>query len=300
MTFTFLLTLCIIPHCLSESWTVSVYTGKRRFAGTDSNVYIRLTNAQGKDTKEYQLTHYNWIPEKNGFPLRNLFEMGAKDRFRIWTDDLKSISKILIRHDNYLPFQADWLLDQVIIEPDHGGSKYTFKCHCWLRREHPYITLSTLPDENSSDKNKINNSPGNYRRTFVIILLILIGIGIGILCFHNEYRRRQRNSSLSLPNTIEPMQRETTSLDSCHPQTPDIESPSSRSQYWMNTIRHWKTLPSRLSSERRTRAAQSSAATLTPTVQVMSSTDPVDEPPSYNDLYPNQNAPMTNTPNSTS
>ena len=79
-----------------QGWTITVYTGRRRFAGTDSNVYISLINSKKTNSKEQQLTHYNWIPEKNVFPIRNLFEMGAKDRFRIWTGNLGTIDKILV------------------------------------------------------------------------------------------------------------------------------------------------------------------------------------------------------------
>lgn len=82
-------------------WTVTVYTGKRRFAGTDSNVYIKLINSKKPDSKEQQLTHHNWIPEKNVFPVRNLFEMGAKDQFRIWTGNIETIDKILVRQCSY-------------------------------------------------------------------------------------------------------------------------------------------------------------------------------------------------------
>ena len=81
---------------ISKVWTVYVYTGDKRFAGTDSNVYIRLFNSRNESTSEYQLTHHNWIPERNAFPFRNLFEMNAKERFHIRTQDITSIAKIYV------------------------------------------------------------------------------------------------------------------------------------------------------------------------------------------------------------
>ncbi len=81
-------------------WTVYVHTGNERFAGTDSNVYIRLFNEEGDSTSEIQLTHYNWLPNNNDFPIRNLFETGAKERFRIQTEYIGSVAKIDVR--NYL------------------------------------------------------------------------------------------------------------------------------------------------------------------------------------------------------
>ncbi len=79
-------------------WIVYVYTGNERFAGTDSNVYIRLHNEDGESTSEMQLTHYNWLPEKNDFPVRNLFETGARERFRIRTEYIGSVAKIQVSY----------------------------------------------------------------------------------------------------------------------------------------------------------------------------------------------------------
>lgn len=72
-----------------------------------------------------------------------------------WRNAYRWILFVQIRHDNFPPFQADWLLDQVIVEHNHDGTKYIFKCDCWLRKEHPYITLSLLQG-NQLHRNSIN------------------------------------------------------------------------------------------------------------------------------------------------
>ena len=87
---------------LFKVWNVYVYTGKERYAGTDSNVYIRLFNSEGESTSEYQLTHHNWMPDNNEFPVRNLFEIGAKERFLIRTEDIGSVAEIQVRFFDYL------------------------------------------------------------------------------------------------------------------------------------------------------------------------------------------------------
>jgi hypothetical protein len=111
MTLSFLLIILVLPYCLGEGnfacffviillfivWTVYVYTGDQRFAGTDSNVYIRLFNSDGESTSESQLTHSNWMPDDNDFPIRNLFEIGARERFRIRTEYMGSVAKIQVR-----------------------------------------------------------------------------------------------------------------------------------------------------------------------------------------------------------
>jgi hypothetical protein len=77
-------------------WNIDVHTGNERYAGTDSNVYIRLFNSEGESTREYQLTHSNWMPQNNEFPVRNLFEIGAHEQFRIRTEDIGPVDKIQV------------------------------------------------------------------------------------------------------------------------------------------------------------------------------------------------------------
>jgi len=37
------------------------------------------------------------MPDNNDFPIRNLFEKGARERFRIRTEYIGSVSKIQVR-----------------------------------------------------------------------------------------------------------------------------------------------------------------------------------------------------------
>lgn len=73
-----------------------MHTGRKRYAGTDSNVYIRLFDPRDVSSREYHLTHRNWIPENNAILIRNLFEMGAHDRFHIRTEGIKTVAKITV------------------------------------------------------------------------------------------------------------------------------------------------------------------------------------------------------------
>jgi len=282
----FLLILCIIPYCLGEAWTVYVYTGNERFAGTDSNVYIRLFNSEGESTSEVQLTHHNWIPENNDFPIRNLFEVGARERFNIRTEYIGSAAKIQIRHNQFPTFQADWLLEQVIVERNRDGAKYIFKCNCWLRRGHPYITISALPDQRTIDQNKIKYSYSKNNRGFVMILISLITSLVCLFCCYNEYRRRQRHHSPYFNDTIEQIREEPSLLDTNYPETPNPTTPSSRPQLWINTIRRWKNFRNELPSYSPPQTTQTAAAA--PTAQT---TIPADEPPAYEDLYPHGTTP---------
>ena len=79
-------------------WIIHVHTANEQYAGTDANVYIRLFNPKHESTGEYQLTHSNSEPGPNGFRFRNLFEMGAVERFRIRTEDIGAVAKIEVSY----------------------------------------------------------------------------------------------------------------------------------------------------------------------------------------------------------
>jgi hypothetical protein len=92
----FLFSLCLVAY-LSIEWTIHVYTGTERYAGTDSNIFLRLFNSKIGYTNEYELTHENWLIGNALFPFKNLFEHGAHDRFRIATEKFEFIEKIHVR-----------------------------------------------------------------------------------------------------------------------------------------------------------------------------------------------------------
>jgi hypothetical protein len=88
-----------LVSCLSVEWTIHVYTGTERFAGTDSNIFIRLFNSKFGYTAEYELSSENWIIGDKLFPLKNLFESGGHDRFRIVTEKFEFVEKIHVRYN---------------------------------------------------------------------------------------------------------------------------------------------------------------------------------------------------------
>lgn len=90
--------------CLFLEWIIHVYTGKERFSGTDSNIFIRLFNTKYGYTPEYKLTHENSIIPNNRIFLKNLFESGERDRFRIFTDQIGSVEKIYVRYISIISF----------------------------------------------------------------------------------------------------------------------------------------------------------------------------------------------------
>ncbi|CAF3346071.1 unnamed protein product [Rotaria socialis] len=280
----------ILPYSLAEVWVIRVYTANEQYAGTDANVYIRLFNPKHESTGEYQLTHSNWQPEPHELPFRNLFEIGAVERFRIRTEDIGAVAKIEIRHNNFPSLHADWLLNQVIVERERDNKEYIFKCNCWLRRERPYATINVLPDPNAPTK-PIDNASSNLR-TLVIVVAVLIAVVIAVICCSNEYYRRKHQASMLSTYPNENIYQEPSLLNAPYAQTPEVQSESSESNLWVKTLRRWKDFRQRPPSYIHAQGAQLASAPTTPSLVVP------DEPPSYEDLYPNSNLRATTTSNS--
>ena len=87
------------------SYEITVYTGDKRGAGTDAQVYITLFGNQGKQTKKIQL--------KDSSTNKNPFESKQSDKFTVKSDYIGELTKLRIEHDNTGRF-AGWFLDRVM------------------------------------------------------------------------------------------------------------------------------------------------------------------------------------------
>ena len=102
------------------TYKISVFTGDRRGAGTDANVFIELTGEDGKTSGRQKLDN-----------SQNNFERGKEDIFGIETVSLGKLQKIDIGHDNS-GFAAGWFLDKVGIQDLSSNQIYYFVCGRWL------------------------------------------------------------------------------------------------------------------------------------------------------------------------
>lgn len=194
-----------------------------------------------------------------------------------------------IRHDNFPAFQSDWLLDHVTLERRRDGATFKFQCNCWLRRAHPYVTISKLPDPKSSNGNTEGNWSKSLKKTFVIILLILISIFIVGFCYYNrKLQERQREDdeqqrSSDLFNGINEYSAARTSCVNVD-QNQSLPSRTERqSESHLYLLRRWKNF-------RDGRIARRNVQ-LSPPVQTQESMIiGVDPPPSYEELYPESTA----------
>jgi hypothetical protein len=121
-------------------YTVQVTTGNLRGAGTDANVYINITGANG-DTGNVNLP--------GG---RNSFERGCIDIFGVYAVDLGEISQIEVGHDGKGWFSG-WYLERVKVRNELTGVEFRFPCGRWLDEKSGdgSICASLFPSEDSGD-----------------------------------------------------------------------------------------------------------------------------------------------------
>ncbi|XP_025953665.2 oxygen-regulated protein 1 [Dromaius novaehollandiae] len=105
-------------------YTIRVYTGDKRGAGTDANVHIILFGNEDK-SEVFQLSQ--------SLEHQDPFERGKVDTFKIMTKKIGSLHSIEIGHDGK-GFASGWFLEKVEIT-DASNSVYCFNCNRWLAED---------------------------------------------------------------------------------------------------------------------------------------------------------------------
>jgi PLAT/LH2 domain len=91
-------------YCLVTSYEITLYTGDKSGAGTDSQVYITLFGNNGKRTEKLHL--------KKSLNNKDPFERNQIDQFRVEGNYIGELIKLRIEHDN-TGRAAGWFLDRV-------------------------------------------------------------------------------------------------------------------------------------------------------------------------------------------
>ncbi|CAF4587849.1 unnamed protein product [Rotaria sp. Silwood1] len=106
---------------------ITVITGDKRGAGTDSQVYVTLFGDDGQRTEKLHL--------KKSANNNNPFERNQTDEFRVKGDYIGELVKLRIEHDNTGRF-AGWFLDRiVVIDMFDPTTKYFANCKKWLSKD---------------------------------------------------------------------------------------------------------------------------------------------------------------------
>ncbi|XP_075255415.1 lipoxygenase homology domain-containing protein 1-like isoform X2 [Convolutriloba macropyga] len=114
----------LLLHGGTCEYLVSVKTGTVSGAGTDANVYIHLFGEEGDTGKMY-------LRNTLSPHVKNKFEQGRTDRFKLTSTNIGKIERLRIGHDGS-GMGSGWFLDKVEVEVDTRGEIYEFTCHRWL------------------------------------------------------------------------------------------------------------------------------------------------------------------------
>ncbi|CAF2355156.1 unnamed protein product [Rotaria sp. Silwood2] len=115
----------IIPAV--TEYQITVITGDKRSAGTDSQVYITLFGDNGKRTEKLHL--------KKSATNKNPFERNQTDEFRVKGDYVGELVKLRVEHDNTGRL-AGWFLDRIVItDMFDPTTKYFANCNKWLSKD---------------------------------------------------------------------------------------------------------------------------------------------------------------------
>ena len=171
-------------------YEVKVYTGDKRGAGTDANVFLTIYGLTG-DTGERELKKSENI---------NKFETNQCDTFIIKAIELDELQKIKIRHDNK-GGGAAWYLERVEIFNPSTNRSYLFNCQNWLSKNEGDGKISReLPaiDPAQLKRVKFRQGANNIKEQFLLetegmkkltLLIITIRfknpIFIGSICLRN-------------------------------------------------------------------------------------------------------------------
>ncbi|CAF0968400.1 unnamed protein product [Rotaria sp. Silwood1] len=136
--------------CYIETlYAIIVYTGDKRGAGTDSQVYITLFGNNEKRTEKIHLKNSN---------NKDPFERNQADKFCVKGDYIGELTKLRIEHDNTGRL-AGWFLDQIIVtnlsDPE---TTYFTTCNEWLAKDEGdgQIFRDLILNKQSSEMQKDN------------------------------------------------------------------------------------------------------------------------------------------------
>lgn len=114
----------------SAKFSVCVFTGDRKYAGTDANVKIRLYDNQGQSTSDMTLDNF----------FHNDFERGHADTYTFdrLPVNFQDVARIEFWRDNS-GVASDWYVLKIIVIFPHRKREYVFPVLRWIKAEYRYV-----------------------------------------------------------------------------------------------------------------------------------------------------------------
>lgn len=176
----------------SGEWRITLYTGNKLWAGTDSDLYVELIGTNGNS---------NIIRLQ---PRPSQLEADDVDTFPLGTlegRDIGALKQIVVAKQHSYAFFNDWELVKAEVH-DPNGRKYIFRCNCWLTtlKYKRLIDLSEIEGERpiGLDSDETLSMGTRSTRVFplTITILFLLLVLITFTYFGNEICKKWRDNFL--------------------------------------------------------------------------------------------------------
>jgi len=128
LLFGFLFTICV-SQVWGVTYEVNVKTSKRKYAGTDADVFINVIGEQGETGKM-------WLHNHKSSTNKNAFERNQNDLFTVEGKHVGKIIKVTIGHNNKGRLSA-WYVDSISIKV--GTCTTTLDVWRWLYSRRLFI-----------------------------------------------------------------------------------------------------------------------------------------------------------------
>ncbi|XP_074608868.1 uncharacterized protein LOC141863292 [Acropora palmata] len=118
----------------STLYFVDVSTGSESHSGTSSRVFIKLIGENG---------------EHGEIKLGKKFKKGSTASFNIYSTNIGTPLKIIIRKDTKGVFHTEWYLEKVVVTINDrtDGPSYIFNCNCWIGKEKNDLQKTLTPEK---------------------------------------------------------------------------------------------------------------------------------------------------------
>jgi hypothetical protein len=191
----------------NNDWTITFSTGRRMWAGTDSNIYVELIGDKDKS---------DVIPLT---PVKTQLEAKSVDSFNLGDlhgRNIGTLKSIIIAKQYTVGLFSDWELVVAKVF-DSNGNIYEFKCNCWLTNQRNKRTLKVTAingNLNGDVRDGFARTARIFPITIVLLSLFLIMVLFSyfgnILCkkwrqnvqFLNDLRHGRRTVLRNSNNTM--------------------------------------------------------------------------------------------------
>ena len=154
-------------------WKIMFTTGRRLWAGTDSDIFVELIGDKDKTGVIYLSPTKEQLEAKS----TDVFSLGDLHGL-----DIGRLLSIIVVKQYTVGFFSDWELTQAVVT-DPAGKSYVFNCNCWLTNSRNKRTLKVTATEDGSLGGEVNSFTFSRTARVFPITIILLSLFLILILF---------------------------------------------------------------------------------------------------------------------